>query len=247
MSAGGKCLMNLCILDAIIVHVDGRTILHLAVTCKWVWGVLNRSQVPWRRALSNHEDFAPFLGAHLRTPRTLVVLHFSLECVMCGLSTNNPILANHAVRLCDNCSVQHLVAMRTHTTWQNGALIFCPHPAVEQIFLPDIHRMPPASSSVQLYPAEPAQMVPVDFDKYIAPRPEPAEWVPTSGETTEYYPAEFYSDTYMNPTYSSPGDINVGCGFPQDLDDDEEFEDSTGTPTLSDDSTDNHGPSTLLW
>ncbi|CAE6476138.1 unnamed protein product [Rhizoctonia solani] len=239
MSAGGKCLMNLCIFDEIIIHIDGRTILHLAVTCKWVWDLLSRSRTSWRRALSNHEDFAPFPGAHLRTPRTLVVLHFSSDCVMCGLPTNNPILANHAVRLCDDCSAQHLIAMRTHTTWQSG-----PHPAVEQAFLPDIHDMPPTPSTAQLYPAEPAQMVPANFDKYSTPQLEPAEWMPTSIEATEFYPAEFYSHVYMNPIYSSSRDIDIGCGFPQDLSDDDEFEDFTGTHTPKDDSIDNHGPST---
>ncbi|KAJ1302257.1 hypothetical protein OPQ81_001076 [Rhizoctonia solani] len=230
-SAASKCLWNLCILDEIIAHIDGKTILQLAVTCKWVWVQLGRSKVPWRRALSNHEDIASFPGSHLRTAHTLVVLHFSSECVMCGLQTSNPILSNHAVRLCGSCSAQHLVVMQTHTIWQNG-----PHSGIEPVFLPDIHTFP-GSSMARLYPAEPVQAIPADLNNYITSRPEPVEREVTSNESTAS-PQEFYSNKYHNPNYSSPEDINRGCGFPAKWDD----EGSKVMRASSNSLTNNHGP-----
>ncbi|KAH7332784.1 hypothetical protein B0J17DRAFT_677563 [Rhizoctonia solani] len=213
-TAGGKCFTNLPIFDTIILHLDGKTILQLAVTCKWVWGLLRRSRVQWRRVLSNHEDLAQFPGAHLRTAHTLVILHFSQDCVMCGCETSNPVLSNHAVRLCDSCSVQHLVAAQTHTIWHNG-----PHPVVEPVFLPDINSTP----NMTVYPAEPVQMPPLDFDILLNSQQEPAEQAATTDEVI-IPPMQFYTDTYLNPNYSSGADIDRGCGFPTDWDD----EDLTG-------------------
>ncbi|CAE6470159.1 unnamed protein product [Rhizoctonia solani] len=234
MFAARRCLEILCILDEIIVYVDGKTILNLAVTCTWLWDVLKRSRVLWERALSNHQDFAPFPGAHLRTARTLVVLHFSSECVMCGLPTNNPILSNYAVRLCDTCSTQHLVAMGTHTIWQNG-----PHQAVEPVFLPDVDKKPPTSYMAQVYPAQVRQLLPANFDSYLAPQQEPMEQATAS-------PMEFYTDSYMNPVYASSAEIDADRGFPTDLDDDEP-DDFTGTPSPNNDPTNHQGPHSSWW
>ncbi|CAE6456348.1 unnamed protein product [Rhizoctonia solani] len=240
MAAGSKCLMNLCIFDAIIAHIDGKTILHLAVTCRWVWDVLKRSHASWRRALLSHEDFAPFLGAYRRTAHTLVVLHFSSECVMCGRHTGNPILSNYAVRLCDDCSTRHLVAMGTHSIWQNG-----PQLAIEPVFLPDIDKMLPMPNVAQVYPAQVPQILPVNFDSYLTPQQEPAERIVTRLEATA--PSmEFYTDSYLNPVYSSPAKIDLDCGFPTDLED-EVFEGFTGTPALSYDPTNHHGPCMFSW
>ncbi|CAE6484199.1 unnamed protein product [Rhizoctonia solani] len=263
MPVGSKCLMNLCIFDAIISHVDGKTILHLAVTCRWVWDVLKRSQVSWRRALSSHEDFAPFPGAYCRTAHTLVVLHFSSECVMCGRQTNNPILSNHAVRLCNDCSARHLVAMGTHTIWQNGAfrcilfasypraltqgpvVITGPHLAMEPVFLPDVDKILPTPNVAQVYPAQVPQILPANFDSYLTPGQEPAERIVARPEATASLTG-FYTDSYLNRVYSSPADIDVDCGFPTDLED-EVFEGFTGTPALSNDPTNHHGPCMFSW
>ncbi|CUA75495.1 hypothetical protein RSOLAG22IIIB_05926 [Rhizoctonia solani] len=255
MFAARRCLEILCILDEIIVYVDGKTILNLAVTCTWLWDVLKRSRVLWERALSNHQDFAPFPGAHLRTARTLVVLHFSSECVMCGLPTNNPILSNYAVRLCDTCSTQHLVAMGTHTIWQNG-----PHQAIEPVFLPDVDKMPPTSCMAQVYQAQVPQLLPANFDSYLAPQQAPMEQATSNQVTGMYYarfttslanipiasPMEFYADSYMNPVYASSAEIDANCGFPTGLDD-EEPEDFTGTPSPNNDPTDHQGPYSSWW
>jgi lauroyl/myristoyl acyltransferase len=39
----------------------------------------------WERVLTNHEDFVPFFGAHLRTARTLAVLLYTMECVVSNI------------------------------------------------------------------------------------------------------------------------------------------------------------------
>ncbi|CAE6525646.1 unnamed protein product [Rhizoctonia solani] len=84
-----------------------------------------------------------------------------------------------------------------------------------------------------VYPAGPAQMPPLDFDILLNSPQEPVEEVATTDETPTS-PIKFYTDAYLYPDYSSRADIDRGCGYPTDWDD----EDFTGMQISSNSLTD---------
>ncbi|CAE6336454.1 unnamed protein product [Rhizoctonia solani] len=233
-SAAVTCLTNLCIVDTISDYIDGRSLLYLSRTCTGLWNLLERWPALWKRVLPNHEDFAPFPGAHLRTARTLVILLYTSECVMCGSETSNGALGKFAVRLCSDCSAQYLAEIWTYTSWQNR-----PYPISELTFLPDSNMiLPPLDTALQ-YPETSKLRDPAEFRFDIGYEqlgdPEPDAVMATGvGATTEYYSCE-----YLNPVYSSSAEIDRGCGFPTDLDEEDAME-FPGIQFPSNEPTDNH-------
>ncbi|GAB1527969.1 hypothetical protein RhiTH_011158 [Rhizoctonia solani] len=77
---------------------------------------------------------------------------------MCGHETSNEIVGKLAVRLCNDCSAQHLVETWTYAGWQNG-----PYPIPDLVFLPDSGLVLPAPDTMLAYPEGIKSRDPTEF------------------------------------------------------------------------------------
>ncbi|KDN43703.1 hypothetical protein RSAG8_05893, partial [Rhizoctonia solani AG-8 WAC10335] len=151
---------------------------------------------------------------------------------MCGCETGNEILSQFAVRLCDDCSAEHITETWSYRQWQNG-----PYATPEKVFLPDLGRTLPTPCQAQVFAPTAAQHVPTDADYYSMSQPPLGEWGVVADGTIAT--TGFYGDTYLNPTFTSPAHIDAYFGFPTDEDEDKEV--FQGTQPFGDDLTNHHG------
>ncbi|KAB5590597.1 hypothetical protein CTheo_5966 [Ceratobasidium theobromae] len=192
-------------------NLDPASVINLARTCRILWKYMWKSRYVWQRALVNGQHEYPELPIGIvRHPRTLVILYFTRECVMCGSETTNAILEEF-VRLCDTCAERELVPAPIQPPefanliiWQNG-----PHRYVRVVFRRDL----PQTEAPAL-PVDVALGVVFRQGRLLA-QPIPTTYDHFDGNDT----AAYYQDTPLeNPSAET---INQLHGFPTDLSDDE--------------------------
>ncbi|KAF8750386.1 hypothetical protein RHS01_09381 [Rhizoctonia solani] len=153
---------------------------------------------------------------------------------MCGHETSNEIVGKLAVRLCNDCSAQHLVETWTYAGWQNG-----PYPIPDLVFLPDSGLVLPAPDMVLAYPEGTKSRDPTEFhfdQRYERSGDPESEVMIATGEIAEYY-----SYDYVNPNYLNSAAIDQGCGFPTDLHEEDPVE-FTSIQYSTNEPNKNHGP-----
>lgn len=127
----------------LVYYIAPDDLLNLARTCKKLRSDLWNEPAIWKRALA--QSALALVSIHKRHPRSLVILHFTKECMVCGTETNSHAIEELVIRLCENCEGVELTPVpdqppgfRT-TIWQNG-----PHQYVTRFF----RRDPPGSGSI---------------------------------------------------------------------------------------------------